>query len=182
MISPPGKPFDCVVAADSADGIGKANDLPWPKLKEDLRFLRRITTDAPPGKRNAVIMGRLTWESVPGKMQPLPGRLNIVVSRSKLTLPDGATGAASLDAALALADRLDDVAGVFVIGGAQIFRIAFAHERCRYIYLTRISGTFDCDTDLPPIRPRFSFDDTLSRHREHDLEYAIERWERAEAR
>ena len=164
--------FDCVVAADAAGGIGKNNDLPWPRMREDLRFLRRITTDAPEGQCNSVIMGRKTWESVPSKMQPLPGRLNIVISRSALTLPDGVVGVRSLDEALSIGG----VAGRFVIGGAQIYAQALQHPDCRYIYLTRIAATFDCDAFLPPLTPRFVQVETLARHREHDIDYEIQRW------
>jgi len=166
--------FDCVVAADAAGGIGKDSDLPWPRLREDLRFLRRITTEAPEGERNAVIMGRKTWQSVPSKMQPLPGRLNVVISRAELALPDGVVLARSLDDALAVGG----VAGRFVIGGAQIYGQAFAHPACRYVYLTRIAATFDCDTFLPPLAPRFALVEVIARHREHEIEYQIERWAR----
>ena len=166
--------FDCVVAADAAGGIGRDNDLPWPRLREDLRFLRRITTEAPEGTRNTVIMGRKTWESVPSKMQPLPGRLNVVISRGALALPDGVVLAHSLDEALGVSAG----AGRFVIGGAQIFADAFAHPACRHVYLTRIAATFDCDTFLPPL-DGFALVETLARHTEHDIEFAIERWSRA---
>lgn len=169
--------FDCVVAADAAGGIGKDNDLPWPRLKEDLRFLRRITSDAPEGRRNAVIMGRLTWQSVPSKMQPLPGRFNVVISRRPLELPEGVARAGSLDEALAIGAAAPDAAGLFVIGGAQIFRLAFAHPACRHIYLTRIAATFDCDTFLPPM-DGFVLEETLARHREHDIDFEIQRWTR----
>jgi dihydrofolate reductase len=167
--------FDCVVAADAAGGIGKNNDLPWPRLREDLRFLRRITCDAPEGRRNAVIMGRKTWESVPSKMQPLPGRLNVVISRQELALPEGVLVAPSLDAALAAAH---EAAGLFVIGGAQIFTQAFDHPGCRSVYLTRIAATFDCDAFLPPLEPRFVLAEVLARHREHDIDFEIQRWVR----
>ena len=170
--------FDCVVAADAAGGIGKDNDLPWPRLREDLRFLRRITTDAPEGRRNSVIMGRLTWESVPSKMQPLPGRLNVVISRRALALPDGVVLAGSLDEALAAGD----VAGRFVIGGAQIFRQAFEHPACRHVYLTRIAATFDCDTFLPPLEPRFALAEVLATHREHDIDFEIQKWSKVRPR
>ncbi len=170
--------FDCVVAADAAGGIGKDNALPWPRLKEDLRFLKRITCAAPEGKRNAVVMGRLTWESVPAAMQPLPGRLNVVISRKPLTLPDGVLAATSLDEALAACD-LPDIDGVFVIGGGQVYRQAFGHPRCRFVYLTRIDATFDCDTFLPPLEPGFVLDEELAHHREHEIAYTIQRWRRA---
>ncbi len=171
------RPFDCVVAADAAGGIGKDNDLPWPRLKEDLRFLRRITITAPEGERNAVIMGRLTWESVPSAVQPLPGRLNVVISRQAPVLPDGVALAPSLEAAL----EVPGAAGLFVIGGGQIFHQAFVHPRCRYVYLTRIAASFDCDVFLPPLAPRFVVDEVLARHRDADadLDFTIERWTRA---
>lgn len=168
--------FDCVVAADAAGGIGKNNDLPWPRLREDLRFLRRITCDAPPERQNSVIMGRLTWESVPSKMQPLPGRKNVVISRQDLALPEGVVLARSLDEALAAGE----VAGRFVIGGAQIFRQAFEHPACRTVYLTRIAATFDCDTFLPPLEPRFALAEVLAKHREHEIDFEIQRWRRVD--
>jgi dihydrofolate reductase len=170
--------FDCVAAADAAGGIGKDNDLPWPRLDEDLRFLRRITSEAPPGQSNAVIMGRLTWESVPQAKQPLPGRLNMVVSRRPLALPEGVLAARSLDDALALATTQDQVAGCFVIGGAQLFQAAFAHPGWRNIYLTRIGATFDCDAFLPPLPPGAVLAEVLGRHRQHGIEFEIQRWAR----
>lgn len=174
-------PFDCVVAADAGGGIGKDNDLPWPRLRDDLRFLRRITTDAPPGRRNAVVMGRLTWESVPSKMQPLPDRLNVVVSRGAPPLPAGVVLAHSLDDALARAAAAPDAHAIFVIGGAQLYRQAFEHPACRHVYLTRIAATFACDTFLPPL-DGFALAEVLARHREHDLDYEIQRWSRVTPR
>ena len=66
-------------------GIGKNNTLPWPRLKADMTFFARVTTrpprDAQPGTVNAVVMGRKTYESIPRKLRPLKGRVNVVVSR-----------------------------------------------------------------------------------------------------
>lgn len=167
-------PFDCVAAADAAGGIGKDNDLPWPKLSEDLRFLRRITTEAPPGRINAVIMGRRTWDSV--HSQPLRDRLNVVVSRSPLALPAGMLAATSLQQALALARARPEVAGLFVIGGAQIFHQAFAHPACRHVYVTRLAARFQCDAFLPPLPAGAVLAEVLARHREHGIDYEIQRW------
>jgi dihydrofolate reductase len=168
--------FDCVAAADAAGGIGKDDDLPWPRLAADLSFLRRITSQAPEGRRNAVVMGRVTWESVPSGKQPLPGRLNIVVSRHAPVLPEGVLGAGSLEQALREARSRPDVAGLFVIGGAQLFREAFAHPGCRFVYLTRIAATYDCDAFLPALEPRFALTEVLGRYREHGIDFQIERW------
>lgn len=171
------RPFDCVVAADAAGGIGRANDLPWPKLKGDLKFLRETTSAAAAGKRNAVIMGRKTWESVPAKFRPLPGRLNIVISRQSLDLRDAAIASRSLDEALNESVLREDVDRIFVIGGAEIFRMAFAHPRCRDVYLTRIEATYDCDAFLPALDD-FELVETIATNNDAGVDYRIERWRR----
>ncbi|MGE3766532.1 MAG: dihydrofolate reductase [Kofleriaceae bacterium] len=140
--------FDCVVAADLDWGIGKANALPWPKLKGDMAHFKRITCEAREGMRNAVIQGRRTFDSAEVQGRALPRRLNIIVSRSSPALPEGVLAARSLDDALALADA-PDIDTTFVIGGAQIFREAFEHPALRYIYFTRVLARFDCDAFLP---------------------------------
>ena len=75
----------CVVAATPSGGIGKDGTLPW-SLPSDLKHFARVTSDvpagAPAGPRNAVVMGRKTWASIPEKFRPLKGRLNVVLSTS----------------------------------------------------------------------------------------------------
>jgi len=71
-----------IVAATSTNGIGKGGQLPW-RLPKEMAYFARVTTTAPEGKKNAVIMGRNTWESIPYKFKPLQKRVNIVVSRNK---------------------------------------------------------------------------------------------------
>jgi dihydrofolate reductase len=147
--------FDVVVAADLDWGIGKANALPWPKLKGDLAHFRKVTSEAPQGGRNAIVMGRRTWESAEVAGRPLPRRLNVVVSRrTDLVVPDGVVAAVSLDAALAAAAAGTDVATTFVVGGAEIFRLAFEHPALRYVFLTRVAGRFGCDTHIPDLDAR----------------------------
>ena len=141
--------FDVVVAADLDWGIGKAAGLPWPKLKGDLAHFKRVTTEAPAGQRNAIIMGRRTWESTEVAGRPLPRRLNVVISRNMLIAPEGVAAARSLDEALGSAAAMRDIASTFVVGGAQIFREALAHAALRSIYLTRVEGRFGCDTVIP---------------------------------
>ena len=91
--------------------IGRDGGLPW-HLPEDLAYFKRLTHGCP------VIMGRKTWDSLPPRFRPLPGRTNIVISRQADWKADGATLAASLDAALALCRGVPEV---WVIGGAQIY-------------------------------------------------------------
>ena len=162
--------FDVVVAADLEWGIGKANALPWPKLRADMQHFKRVTCE---GGTNAVIMGRKTWQSAEVGGKPLPGRVNVVITRGPLLVPEGVIVARSLDDALAV-----DARGRFVVGGAEIFREAFAHRALRWIYLTRIEGRFGCDTHIPDVDALgFARDewDGLRTHEEAGVRYTIER-------
>ena len=118
--------------------IGAGNRLPW-HLPEDLRRFKRLTMDAP------VVMGRKTHESI-GKA--LPGRRNIVVTRQPDARFAGCEVAGSLDAALALAG---DVPEVFVIGGAELYRLAL--PRADRLYLTLIDADYEGDTFFPGFDP-----------------------------
>ena len=71
-----------IVAATLQNGIGQSGRLPW-RLPQEMAYFARVTTTAPEGNVNAVIMGRNTWESIPAKFKPLQKRLNVVVSRNE---------------------------------------------------------------------------------------------------
>lgn len=104
-----------LIYARAANGvIGKDNAMPW-HLPEDLAHFKRHTQGWP------VIMGRKTWESLPPRFRPLPGRRNIVISRQADFAAPGAELAASLEAALQLAAQAETA---FIIGGEQIYRQA----------------------------------------------------------
>jgi dihydrofolate reductase len=104
-----------LVAAVARDGaIGKGNDLLF-RISEDQRRFRRETLGHP------VIMGRKTWDSLPARFRPLPGRRNIVVTRNAQWQADGAERAASLDEALVLAAGADKIC---VIGGGELYALA----------------------------------------------------------
>ncbi len=126
-----------VIAAVATNGvIGDRNRLPW-RLPEDLRHFRALTLG------HAVIMGRRTWESLPG---PLAGRQNIVVTRNPDYRAPGAEVATSLDAALA-GVRLP--APAFCIGGGELYRLAL--PRATRLYLTEIARDFAGDATFPPL-------------------------------
>lgn len=151
-------PLELVVAADRRLGIGKGGELPW-RLPGELRHFRKLTLrTGDPEARNAVIMGRKTWDSLPARFRPLPGRLNVVLTRTPdLRLPDAVT-ADDLPGALALieAEAEPPVERAFVIGGAEVFAAGLRHPDCRRLHITRVDADFDCDTfvdlDLTPYR------------------------------
>ncbi len=149
------KKFAVIVAVDEKMGIGRLNALPW-RLSGDMQRFKDVTIPCSAGKQNAVVMGRKTWESLPLKYRPLPGRLNVVLSSKPVAdLSAGVLQAGSFDAALTLLDGRDDVADVFIIGGGVVFEQAMRHKGCNRLYLTQIMGDFFCDVFFPSIPPDF---------------------------
>ena len=127
-----------IVATDERGAIGRDGGLPW-HLPDDLKRFKALTIGKP------VVMGRKTWDSI-GK--PLPGRLNIVVSRCRDLQIPGATVVASLEEAFAAAG---DVPEVCIIGGAEIYRLAL--PRTDVIHLTRVHTVVQADTFFPELVP-----------------------------
>ena len=99
-----------LIWAQSTSGvIGRDNDIPW-HLPEDMARFKQLTVG------HTVVMGRLTWESLPARFRPRPGRRNVVVTRQADYMADGADVVGALEDA-----PLDDA---WVIGGAQIYTLA----------------------------------------------------------
>ncbi len=150
--------FSLVVAVDERMGIGKTGGLPW-HLPGDLKHFKEITSSPDPSKKNVVIMGRKTWESLPERFRPLPQRINVVLTRdSKMIFPDGVLKADSLEVAARLVESAvsrETRGEIFVIGGGEIFKQAIHHPACRKLYLTHIHQIFDCDTFFPAIPKNF---------------------------
>lgn len=131
-----GKQTVHLIWAQARNGvIGSDQGIPW-HLPEDLAHFRRLT------RGSAVIMGRLTWDSLPESVRPLPGRTNIVLTRDPSWSRPGAATAASLDEALALAGD-----SVFIIGGGEIYRQAV--PLASRAYITVVDTAPDGDTTAP---------------------------------
>ncbi len=116
--------------------IGKDNDMPW-HLPADLQHFKKTTLGSP------IIMGRKTYDSIG---RPLPGRLNIILSRNAKLEIEGCTVVNSLGDALALAAE-SNAAEVFITGGAHLYN-KFLDEADR-LYLTLIDESFEGDTYFP---------------------------------
>ena len=124
----PQRLFQVVVAATRHMGIGKDGTLPW-KLPSDLKFFKEVTSStSDPSKKNALIMGRKTWESIPSKNRPLPGRLNVVLTRSgsfDIATAENVIICGSMNSALELLASSPyclSIEKVFVIGGGDVLR------------------------------------------------------------
>lgn len=125
--------------------IGRDGGLPW-RLSTDLKRFRADTMGKP------IIMGRKTYEGIG---RPLPGRLNIVVTRDKTWRAEGVEVAHSLEAAVQLATvragRMADVDEVCVIGGGEIY--AQAMLLADRLHVTHVLAAVDGDAYFPPIDP-----------------------------
>ncbi len=131
-----------LIFARAANGvIGRDNAIPW-RIPEDMAHFRRQTQGCP------VIMGRRTWDSLPAKFKPLPGRLNIVITRQTDWSAPGALRAGSLPEALALCPPQ---ATAWVIGGAQIYTQAM--PLATEAVVTEIHADFAGDAFAPQFGP-----------------------------
>ena len=138
MVPHPHPPLLSLIAAIPRNGaIGRDGQLLW-REPQDQRHFRRITMGSP------VLMGRKTWDSLPERFRPLPGRRNLVLSRDPAWRANGAETVASLDAALLAAAGATKVT---VIGGAQVYALAL--PRVDELVLTEIDADLDGDTFFP---------------------------------
>ena len=134
-----------LIYARAANGvIGKDNTMPW-HLPEDMAHFKQLTQGC------AVIMGRKTWDSLPPRFRPLPGRTNIVVTRQSDWQAEGALRADSLEGALTLARAAttEPHRPVWVMGGAQIY--AQALPLANRVEVTEIAQDFDGDAYAPTL-------------------------------
>lgn len=124
-----------LIWAEAAGGvIGAAGGMPW-HVPEDLAHFKGVTLGAP------VVMGRRTWDSLPERFRPLPGRENIVITRQREWSADGATRAADVD------DALRGLTTAWVIGGAEIFRQVI--DRADRLEVTELDLHVDGDAFAP---------------------------------
>ncbi len=139
--------INLIAAIGSRDrALGKGGHLLW-HLPDDMRRFKELTTGHP------VIMGRKTWESLPERFRPLPGRTNVVVTRQASYEAPGAVVADSLPAARAAAARAEGADEVFVIGGGELYAAALL--LADRLYLTLVDDIADADTFFPEYEKGF---------------------------
>lgn len=135
-------PILAIVVARAANGvIGRDGDLPW-RLKSDLALFKANTLGKP------IIMGRKTWDSLPRK--PLPGRMNVVLTRDQSFEPEGAVACETWMEAVQMAKEQaadDGVDEVCVIGGRALFELAL--PKAKRLYLTEVAAEVEGDVHFP---------------------------------
>ena len=132
--------------------IGRDNALPW-HLPEDLAHFRQLTLGCP------VLMGRKTWDSLPPRFRPLPGRLNLVLTRQYDWQADGATRVSSLEQALSMCPAGQDL---WVIGGAELYALALPHAH--RLEITEVHVQVEGDARAPNVDPALWPEVARSRH------------------
>ncbi|MEO6972065.1 MAG: dihydrofolate reductase [Rhodoferax sp.] len=133
-----------LIFARAANGvIGAQGILPW-HLPEDLAHFKSTTLGCP------VIMGRKTWDSLPPRFRPLPGRVNIVITRQVDWHENGAQPFTSLDNALRFCEQHEEV---WLIGGAQLYALAL--PLARRAVVTEIAQDFEGDAFAPVFGPEW---------------------------
>ena len=146
-----------VAALDRARGIGRGNELPW-RLPDDLQRFKALTLGKP------LLMGRRTAESLG---RALPGRRNLVLTRSNQVPFAGMEAVASLDEALSLAGGAD----LMVIGGGEVHALAL--PRASHLHLTHVDTVVaDADAFFPAFDPR-DFDGLSREPRPADARHAV---------
>ncbi|XP_014258920.1 dihydrofolate reductase isoform X2 [Cimex lectularius] len=145
-----------------------------------MEYFSEITTACDkPGKINAVLMGRKTWDSIPKKFKPLPRRLNVILSHSlKNEDTDNVLYAQSFPQALEkLSTMREKLNKLWVIGGLMIYKEALEHPSCDKVYLTKIYKNFECDTFLPELPLHFDVtkDDAVPQgmQEENGIQYEV---------
>lgn len=164
------KKFSIVVAVDKNWGIGLDGNIPWV-IEDDMRRFKSITMNAPSGMINVVIMGRVTYFSIPEKYRPLSGRINIVISSANGNLNNGVIIVKSLDHALhklAAPEFVNNINDIFVVGGVRLYNEAMQHPLCDTIYLTYIHHDYNCDRVINAITDDWKLQSNYQR-----IQYAI---------
>lgn len=167
-------PVSLIVAATRNQVIGLDNQMPW-HLPADLRYFKQRTLGKP------IIMGRKTWESLG---RPLPGRLNIVITRQADITLEGAEVFADLKTAIqrgqqwAVQQGVDEV---MVIGGGQLYQQALT--LAQRVYLTRIELELDGDTFFPMLDAQLWQKTDAQTHpaQEQEPGYTFEVWQRTQS-
>jgi len=131
--------LNLIVARARNGVIGAGGTIPW-RVPGEMAYFKQVTLGHP------IVMGRKTWESLPRR--PLPGRRNLVVTRDRNYIAEGAEVVASLEEALA---RCADAQDVFVIGGAELFALAL--PRITRAFVTEIDLEVDGDVHFPALDP-----------------------------
>ena len=155
--------FNIIVAVDNKNGIGYNNTIPWYE-PDDLKHFSKTTKG---NLNNAIIMGSKTWESLP--VQPLKNRDNLILSRKDNENGEGFSYFKNIDDVLKHCKNKDyDV--VWVVGGAEIYKLFLDNILIDNIYLSRVCKEYECNIFFPNIPDNYRFIEKKSINNNIELE------------
>ncbi len=171
------KKFSIILAVDDRNGLGKDWDLAW-RLPSDLKYFKKITSQTVDSdKKNAVVMWRRTWESIPEKFRPLPWRLNCVLSRTENnSLDENVVWFNSLEECLDVLGKNEEVESVFIIWWARLYNDAIKNDDLERIYITRVKWDFDCDVFFDGFSDDFELESRGEEMEENGISFSFEVW------
>lgn len=146
-----------IVAYGRNHEMGRANGMPW-HLPSELRWVGKVTRHtADPEKRNAIVMGRKTWESIPATLRPLRGRLNVVLSHynQHIRASEDLLWCNSLEVAISDLRHHSLLETIYIFGGSSIYKQALESDIVDEIHATELQETFAADTFFPEIPHNF---------------------------
>ncbi|VIO96294.1 dihydrofolate reductase family protein [Brugia malayi] len=144
--------MNLIVAVDGCGGIGRNGGMPWFLPAEMARFAKLTTLTMDSGKKNAVIMGRKVWESIPPKFRPLKNRFNVVLSRKiKEESNENVVVARSFESAISLLQDMENIETIWNIGGREVYELGLNSPFLHQMYITRVEGDFLADVFFPEV-------------------------------
>lgn len=162
-----------ILAVDDKNWIGKNSDLAW-RLKSDMKYFKDITTAVKDeNKTNAVIMGRKTWDSIPEKFRPLPGRKNVIITRN-INPELSELQFSSLEASIDSLQKDSTIESIFIIGWAQIYNDVIKKKLLDKVYITKVFWDFSCDVFFNGLDDNFSLKTASERFEENGISFCFE--------
>ena len=149
------KYFDIIIAKDINNGIGIRDEetneykMGW-KINNDMKHFKNITTHTDdPLKKNAIIMGRITWDTIPNENKPLIDRINIILTKDTTKIStDNILFFNDFELAYTYLTNCNDIESIFVIGGGKLIESCINDNRLRYIYITTIEMNYKCNIKI----------------------------------
>lgn len=155
--------FNMIAAIDNNNGIGYQGQIPW-FIPQDLKYFQDVTSETSETSKtsnknkkkiNVVIMGRLTWESIPKKYRPLKNRLNLIISSQKIDDHNSDLVFKTLDDILFYLEtennKFQNIDKIFIVGGQRMYEEGIKHKDCERLYITHIDKEYQCDKFFPKI-------------------------------
>lgn len=162
-----------ILAVDEKNWIGKNSDLAW-RIKADMKYFKDITTTVEDtNKHNAVIMGRKTWDSIPEKFRPLPGRENVIITRN-VNPSLNELQFSSLEEAVGYLQKDTTIESIFIIWGAQIYNDAIKKKLVDKVYITKVFWDFSCDVFFNGLDDSFSLKTASENFEENWIKFCFE--------